>query len=477
MFAPTLRQQADYERHSIEDSVDTDAAYNAAMQASWVYADITLIAARVASEQWEVKRRSGEELLDKANHPFERLWQEPGGTYPGGLLAQYTIWWYLLRGNAYLFVATDAPGRGEPRELWPLVSKWMHPRPETLRKSMVTGKPIIDYEYRLPNTGGHGIMLPGENVVHFRTPNPNDYWQGLSPLVAAMDGITLDLGARRWQRDFYREDNAIPTAVIAFPSDMTQTDFERITGQIGEDIKAGKRMFFGRGEMSVNTVQQTMTDMQFVETRAFTREEIDNIYHVPTGLLTGGNSGDAQQAQEITFARNCIQPLLDYMAAELTMRVAPYYGEDVMIVAPDVVPQDRAIAIQEYTTYGADRTVNENRAELGLDPWVMPEEAAAVLGMDVDALANVPTRLVTLLGRAQSSQLAAAFAPGNVGELTQEEQEEIEGGEEPGNLPGAQAPAQAVETLAEKAARLGIETEMGRWQKVALREVRDGRAA
>jgi len=493
MFATSLDAQAHYGQYNVGDMMDTDADYQRAVQASWVYADIQLIARRVASHAWEVKERKGEELDDIDNHPFEQLWSNPGSTYSGILLAQYCMWWYLLRGNAYLFLATDGPGRGEPREIWPLVANWVTPKPETLRKSVLTGMPIVDYDYSIPMAAP--LTLPGENVVHFRTPHFGDYWQGLSPLVAAKDGILLDLGARRWQRDFFREDNATPTALVSLPADMLDADFDRAVQEIQRDIGLGKRLFFGRsGDMTIQTIQQTMADMQFVEARAFTREEIDNIFGVPTGLISGGQSGDAQQAQEITFGRNTIQPLLDYLAAELTLKAAPYYGEEIVIAAPDVVPQDRALAIQEFNVYGADRTVNENRGELGLDEWKMDRKQAEMLGMDVEVLANIPTRLLTLLGRAASSQLAATFAPGEAGGAAQPTEQapqpqppqlqnagqpgqapEAPMQEETGSLPGAQAPEAAVETLAEKAAWLGIETEMGRWQKVALREVREGR--
>ena len=489
MFATALDRQAAWGQYNVDDLTDTDANYQMAVRASWVYADIRLIAARVASHPWEVMERKGEELEEIKSHPFERLWSEPGGTYSGILLAQYSVWWYLLRGNAYLFLSTDGPGRGEPHEIWPMVANWVKPKPETVRRSLLTGLPIVDYEYSIPGT--EPMMLPGENVVHFRTPNPWDYWQGLSPLVAARDGIALDIGARRWQRDWYHKNNAVPSAIINLPADMLETDFDFNVERMREDIAAGKRIHFVRsGTMTVATIQQTMADMQFVEARSFTREEIDNIFGVPTGLLSGGSSGDAQQAQEISFGRNTIQPLLDYMAAELTMKVGPYYGEDIVIAAPDVVPQDRALEIQEYTAYGTDRTVNENRAELGLDEWEMAPEAAEMLGLDVGVLANIPTRILALMGQASSSKIAETLGPGIAGDSAAQPGKQplqIEGGEEPaqaptapgqqdaGSLPGAQAPGQAVETLAEKAAWLGIETEMGRWQKVALKEVAAGR--
>lgn len=451
------------------DAVDTDAAYRNAVCASWVYADLMLISRRIASAKWEVKDRQGEELIDLGNHPFERLWARPGGTFTGGLLAQYLTWWYLLRGEAFLFVSSDAPGRGEPRELWPLVASACKPNVETLRKSALTGMPIVDYAY---NVGNESFLLPGENVVHFRTPNPFDYWRGLSPLSAAMDGITLDLGARRWQRDFYRNDNAIPAAVVSLPENMLPVDFDRITAHIQQDIQNGKRLFFTRaGGLSVDVIQQAMADMQFVESRAFTKGEIDKIYGVPTGLLDGGNSGDAQQAIEITFGRNTVQPMLDYFADELTAKVGPFYGEGIVIAAPSVVPQDRSLEIAEYQAYSRDRTLNENRAERSLAPIM---GFPAQIG-DLD-ITDVPVRLLELLPPGSLvSTMAGAATPAVT---TPQANTPAVGDDVPiASLPQLEAPsAVTASTLAEKAAQLGIATELKRWEHVAAKEIKEGRA-
>jgi len=342
-----------------------DAAYKLAVASEWVYSDITLIADRIASQKWEVKKRSGEDLKEIQNHPFERLWGNPGGLYSSGLLSRYLVWWYLLRGNSYLFVATDAPGRGEPRELWPLLARNVQPLPDSMRSSIVTGKPIIDYKYTVQ---GKPQTLPGENVIHFRTPNPFDWWEGLSPLNPAYVALDQDAGARRWQRDFYKEDNAIPAAIASLPVDMSQGDFESLVADIKQMITEGQRILFGRvGELSIDVIQQTIADMRLLETREFNRDAIDRVYKM-YGYWDAGQSGDAQQAREMAFARNVVQPLLTYMADELTLKVAPYYGEDIVICAPDVVPQDRALELQEYQAYRLEMTINENRETRDMKP-------------------------------------------------------------------------------------------------------------
>jgi HK97 family phage portal protein len=488
MFTPALVSMA--ERASWDSgTVDSAQAEKLAITSSWVWSDISLLADRVAGEPWQVKQRQAEELEDVENHAFEMLWQNPGGTYSGALIAKYLVWWYLLRGEAFLFVATDAPGRGEPKELWPLVAGNVEPQPKTLRASVLTGRPLIDYTYTV---GGEPKLLPGENVVHFRFPNPWDYWRGLSPLTAAAQGIELDTGARRWQRDFYRVDNAVPVALVQTHPDINNDDFESLVADIKTQIAAGSRMLFGRsGDLNIQTVQQTIQDMQVLETREFVQNEIDRIYHVPSGIFDGGSSGDAQQAMEISLARNAVQPLLDYFAAELTFKIAPYYGEDIVIAAPDVVPQDRALQAQEYTIYRAERSLDENRAEQNLDELTGKDSLNKITVAGVP-ITRVPLRILDLVQAGVLSvkdetepepvtppQLLPFTGQDNP-PAEDEDNEPPEGeqppeeSEQPPSMAGSEAPSQEMANLT-RAAWLGVETEIGRWERVALKELREGR--
>lgn len=495
MFTPTLVSMAERANWN-SDTVDSAQAEKLAVTSSWVWSDISLIADRVAGESWQVKQRQAEELEDVDNHAFELLWQNPGGTYSGALIAKYLVWWYLLRGESFLFVVTDAPGRGEPRELWPLVAGNVTPEPKTLRASTVTGLPLIDYSYAI---GGEPVLLPGENVVHFRYPNPWDFWSGLTPLTAAVQGIELDTGARRWQRDFYRRDNAVPVALVQTAADISDPDFDSLIADIKAQIDAGSRMLFGRsGDLDIKAVQQTIADMQVLQTREFVQNEIDRIYHVPSGIFDGGNSGDAQQAMEISLARNAIQPLLDYFAAELTYKIAPYYGDDIVIAAPDIVPQDRALAAQEYTIYRLERSIDENRAEQNLDEPTGKDSLDKITVAGVP-ITKVPLRILDLvqagvLSVKDETEPEPVIPPALVpfagvnnppaegeGEPPEDEEAEPPEGEQPEAEPeappsmaGSEAPEQAMANLT-RAAWLGVETEIGRWEKVALKELREGR--
>ena len=445
-FDSVLGQMTRYGQFRQDDTLNTDAAYKLAACSPWVYSDIKLIADRVASRDATLKvktRSTGDEVED---HPFLQLLDEPNAFMTGAFLKRYTTWWLLLRGNAYLFVSTRRPGAGDPEDLWPLAANMVRPLPETLRRGQGIFRDIelIDYEY---NVNGSLEILPGENIVHFRAPNPFDWWEGLSPLTAALIGIQMDHAQAVWQRDFFAEDNAIPSAIISVPATTSPVDFDRQKEILRQQMKEGqKRIFTRSGDLTVETITQTLEQMQIVDSRRFNRDEIDRVFGVPEGLISGGLSGDSRLAAEIAFARNTIQPIIDYLAEQLSTDLALYYGDDIMFEAPNVIPQDRSLEVQEYTTYSQDMTIDENRETRGLKPAKLPADLAD--------LATVPVRLLQYVAKAAEPPPPPPVA---------------------GDMIGSQSPASVVDEQAGKAAQIAADTVLKQWKKVALREFAAGR--
>lgn len=405
-FSDRLAQVGSY----ANEGIDVDAARRLAITSSWVYSDIDLLAGRIAGKaaRPQVKRRVGSTLEDVGNHAFEKLLARPNSLMPGSYLLRYTLWWLLLHGNAYIFVSSPRVGQDEPAELWPLVAGNVDPRPETLRETVWGDGQTIDYEYLV---NGQPTMLPGENVLHFRLANPFDFWRGLSPLTAALRPVQSDYSLATWTRDFFAEDNAVPTAVISLRETIGEADFLRARDEIREEFGGRRRTAITRaGDFTVQTIQQTLQEMQVVEGRTFSRAEIDRVYGVPEGLTSGTLSGDSRLAAETVLAGNRLQPLADYMAEVWSAMVSRYYGDDLLVESANLVPRERALEIQEYQYYGQDRTTNENRRTLNLEPIDHP-------------LADVPVRLLQYVAGGTGSDgsapggapsMAGADAPVNV---------------------------------------------------------------
>ena len=470
--AGPMRLAADFlERQGLQGSyqgetMDVDGAMRLAATSAWAFSDIQLIANRVASAaaRPEVKKRTGTELEDLGNHPLELLLARPNPLMTGSFLLRYVTWWFSLYGNAYVFVATAQLGRGEPEELWPLVAPNVTPLTDTLHVSPATGRLTINYEYVV---NGQVSTLPGEHVIHFRTANPWDFWRGLSPLTAGLLAIKGDKNRGEWSSDFFGVDNALPTAVISLPETVGEADFLRARDEIREEFGGRRRTAITRaGDMKIETIQQTLQEMQLLEGREFSRREIDRVYGVPEGLISGGLSGDSRLAAETGFAVNTVQPLIDYMAEEWTDGLGPFYApEELVLVAPNVVPRDKALAVQEYQIKGQDRTINENRAEQGLAPVDHP-------------LADVPVRLLNMrTDQPGVGSLTGSDTPGNV--AAAEGRKTYRGTfQRPSGVFEDAEDAEIFETGAEEldpAVVEGMRVELRRWRTVALKSVKAGR--
>lgn len=480
-FSTVLDYMAEQALYRFSAPPDLSDAMRLAVNSAWCYAGIKLIADRVAASESrpQVKKRVGEELQDVRNHAFEQLMEQPNSLMTTDFILQYTIFWLYLSGNAYLFVSTPAPGKGTPEEIWPLPADAITPIPESMHISALTGQQCIDYRYNIQE---RLFRLPGENMVHIRFPNPFDYWQGLSPLSALLDPIRTDKYQKQYMQGFFGKDNAIPTAVISLPAETSETDFDIAREAIREQFGQGRRSAIIRaGDMDVKTITQTLQQMELVSSRKFNREEIEYALGIPSGLISGGLSGDSRLAADIQFTRSSVQPVLDRIAAEFTLNIAPYYGKNVVIKSQNIVPQDKAMKIQEYAQYSQDRTINENRRELNLP---MLEVGDPIF----DLMLNVPTRLLPYVS-SNSSVIGGSLNAAVNGEpdSTSNESGIANSDQAPqynntestpgaGDMNGLSSPMNETEQqFARSASLIGVSAELQRWKKVAVKEVKEGK--
>lgn len=394
-----------------------------------VFSAVLSIADRVASlDNFAVKARQGRgEWTDLTSHPLLDLLRDPNDMMTGSFLLGDVPWTEPLQGNAYWFVVSEYPGAGQPSELWPLPVFRIRPRPDKLRISAVTGKLVIDYEYMFDNS----IILPGENVIHFRTNNPYSQWEGLSKLTALQLNLDSSYAEAHWLGTHFGEDNAIPAAVISLPPELDEDQFKLIEGDIREQFGGRSRTAITRaGTMDVKVIQHSIAEMQVLDHLSYSAEEVRRVFKIPEGL-NEASSGQSRLAAEQALARDAIQPMCNHIADTLTHKLAPFYNlgnREIKLVAEDLVPADRAMDVSEYGSYSPARTLNENREELGLKPIKLSGKLKALQPL----LDEVPLHYADML----APMLGAGSAGGLPG-LTQGASSAMGGSMGGGNQPGA----------------------------------------
>jgi len=287
---------------------------------AWVYRCVARIAQTCASVPLEVYRRGSDGgttraddvqaaelsgLLEFANE-FEAL--------PD--LIEQTATYLNLTGNAFWGIERDE--RDRVAELWCL-------RPDRVRIKPDRKRYIAGYVYEV---AGRRVTYDTRDMVHIKYVSPADDYYGMGPLRAAMHGIVLEYYGTTYNKAMLRH-HGMPVAVLKTKEpfvpreeqDRIRRDWQRLHG--GPD-KAGKIAIL-TNDVELTPIGLSPDELQWVQTRKMTREEIAAVFGVPPimmGLYEGVNYATAQQ-QEKMFWSATVKPALEKIAAALNERLAP----------------------------------------------------------------------------------------------------------------------------------------------------------
>ena len=160
------------------------------------------------------------------NHPLVRLLNNPNPFMSRGQMWGTVVMDRSLAGNAYLLKARVAGGpmEGAIAELWRL-------RPDRVKiipdpKTFISG-----YEYRV---GSETVLLPPEDVMHFKTRNPlNDYY-GMPQLMSIAGRIDIDEYQKGFLRSFYERGGVGPGSILTVKRSLNELQKEEIRGRFGQ---------------------------------------------------------------------------------------------------------------------------------------------------------------------------------------------------------------------------------------------------
>ena len=375
---------ADY----VSISNNNEQQRRAATTISWVYSDIRLLANEVSAANIEIFEKVGEKKNQIENHPIEVLLDRPNDDITGIFLLQYTMWWMQILGRAFWFLLPEQGNYQNIAAIWPMQAN---------RVKVVRGKNQFIQKYRYRTDRGKFIDIPPQYVVYFRYPDPYDLWGSLAPLDAGFLPLQTDQAEAKWQRDTFVSGKGIPHSIILLDPNMGQRDFEEAAARIREDFQNERKIAIARGgDMKVSTVGVTPAQLSLIESRAFSRDEIDTIflgiaYHAMTSEA-GLKVADKMLKEKIVY------PLHRLLAQQFTSQfVIPYFGEQYLAEFEDIRPQDRSLDLQEFNIYKAGMTINEAREKIKLDKIKDPDRMPG-LGKLLVSLATNPNFVLAYYG-------------------------------------------------------------------------------
>lgn len=298
----------------------TEKAINEGLKAStYVYSCIQLIARSVASVPWYAyKQDSNGDWTVIENHPLQLLIEKPTPFHNRKDLMTGMVHHLYLGGNA---VFTKVRGGGVVAELWQL--------PPDAIKVIPSKVDFIDrYEYE--QDGVRQSFAPSD-IMHNKFNDPsNPYW-GLAPLQAGAKAVDSDVEAVRFQK-LSLQNRAITDGVFTFEHPLTTDQWKEARAMVRDQHQgidnARTPWVLGAGakweQMSLSPLE-----MDFLNSRKFTREEICSIFQVPPpmiGILENSTYNNIETARKIFWVDTLI-PLLEDIKDCFNQCLTPEFGK------------------------------------------------------------------------------------------------------------------------------------------------------
>lgn len=329
---------------------------------SWVYSAVSAIAEDVSRFKPRLyKTLDGERVAEIKSHPFLDFLRRVNDHMTWGDFCEAWSISYDLSGEFPIYLDRPAPNR-PPTQMWPLRNDWLKVKGDA--RNLVTG-----YAYGVQQGGVPRFIdfEPWEIILHKRY-NPMDMRRGQSPLRAAAYAVDTDHFAANHVRNFLYN--------RAMPAVGLSTDKELKEPQIKELVNSWRAKFQGPNKaggvvvlhsgLKAESLASSFADLQLVDMRIFTRDEILAIYKMPRtiiGITDDVNRANAE-ATDYVYGSRVILPRYERMAGILQEFMLPMWpGTDGMEIGFDSpVPEDKLFTLQ-YHTAAVDKweTANEIR--------------------------------------------------------------------------------------------------------------------
>ena len=277
-----------------------------------------------------------------------------------------------LYGDAYIEIVKDS--KGKPIALYNLYAPSI--------KILVNRHGSILGYLQSSNSQSDDVTFEAHEIAHFKLPNPGNSVYGLSPLESLFLPIETDLHAQNYNLTFFKN-NATPKLHIDLGNctlpqlKRTKEFFKR------EYLGQPHKTLITEGGVTVTPIGTKPSDMEFLNQRKFSRDEILAVLGVPpmkVGITEDVNRASALEADK-TFKTDKIIPLQRMIAKKINLCVIDLFNQARVkfeFVELDLRDEKEQAEIDKMDIDAGIVTINEVRKKRGLPPLkeVREEEAS-----------------------------------------------------------------------------------------------------
>ena len=332
----------------------------------WVYAANQVIADDCASVRLKLMHvmNDGDEE-EVFSHEILDLLDDPNNVITAKQLWNLYYSYLNLTGEAYILKLDQNGNALEDKSKLPSA---LFPLPSHLCDFHV-GEKSWDESYVLYN----GDRYPINAVLRDINPDPENIYNGMSIVRKASLTVDTDIQMKRWNNKLFKN-GARPGVVVEVPDQLKDDAYNRLKQQFDEQYR-GVGNAFNRvileGGAKMSPFMMTTQDLDFLESKRFTRDEILAMFKVSgsnLGITEDVNRANAE-AQEYSYTKRCIKPRLEQFVDFMNKRLLrPIYGGEYKLDFEDPIPENTEMRLRE--------------AEAGVNKWLTINEVRDMYGRE-----------------------------------------------------------------------------------------------
>lgn len=313
--------------------------------------------------------------FENRDHPYAKLLRSPNSRHDPFFFWLWTASTLEIYGEALWIKDRPAPGR-PPMALYPLHPSNVYTRrldsdSELVGTGLRATAGTLVYSYHVGSSTHPTMEWPEQDIVHFRSYNPENQVRGLSRLEPLRQTILNEDAARRAAAAFW-QNGGRPSMTVTVEGGLSQQAADRLTASL-QNLHSGVDNW---GRIAVLEEGATPTllplnaeEMQYIESRKINREEACGIYDVPppvVHILDRATFSNITEQMRSMY-RDTMAPRLSLLESVLDTQLRPDFSTTDTVYAEFLMDEvlrgafeDRAAAMQSAINSGL-LTPNEGR--------------------------------------------------------------------------------------------------------------------
>lgn len=334
----------------------------------YLFACVSKIAQKTASIDWElfkITNKQGDKQQIFVHEALDLLYRPNPFQTKEEFFQRFMIN-KKLAGSTFILKVRD--DRGKVQELWNL-------RPDYMRIILDKETVIKGFEF---TTSTGTVLFEPKDIIYDSYPDPLSDFGGLSPLQPAQSRIDTEEFATKYQKNFF-QNNARPDFVLMSDKKIGVDQKAEMRESWDKRHKAGKSQdnvgkgAFLEGGLKYQQVSISQTEMDYIESMRFTRDDILVALGVPKPVIAitdDVNLANAETGMKI-FLSETIVPEIKALTTKLNEHlIYQEYSELYFIEFQDPVPANKTekATIQGQRIAAGTLLINEAREEWGDEP-------------------------------------------------------------------------------------------------------------